>query len=204
MTGRGVVYTEERVGRLLQVVGCNARLARSAARVACAIAAHGTCTISGSISEPEARDASCPVCSHSVPVAFDSHNDKKSIVTRAEFEAALLRAVSSCGATLSLADFRAASRLFEGALPVAILLCGTSGTGKSTLASLLASRLSIPCLLSTDSVRHMLASLGGSDITSCSTYEAYQKLSFSEVTDRVRGPPGAGGGWLGLDATQQE
>lgn len=37
-----------------------------------------------------------------------------------------------------------------------VLLCGTSGTGKSTLASLLASRLGVSSILSTDSVRHML------------------------------------------------
>jgi 2-phosphoglycerate kinase len=37
-----------------------------------------------------------------------------------------------------------------------ILLGGTSGTGKSTLASLLASRLGITKVLSTDSIRHLL------------------------------------------------
>jgi energy-coupling factor transporter ATP-binding protein EcfA2 len=37
-----------------------------------------------------------------------------------------------------------------------ILLAGTSGTGKSTLASLLAERLKITTVLSTDSVRHAL------------------------------------------------
>jgi 2-phosphoglycerate kinase len=39
---------------------------------------------------------------------------------------------------------------------VTVLLCGTSGTGKSTLASLLAARLGCSAILSTDSVRHML------------------------------------------------
>jgi len=39
---------------------------------------------------------------------------------------------------------------------VTVLLCGTSGTGKSTLASLLAGRLGVSSILSTDSVRHML------------------------------------------------
>ena len=39
-----------------------------------------------------------------------------------------------------------------------ILLAGTSGTGKSTLASLLASKMGITTVVSTDSVRHMLRS----------------------------------------------
>ena len=39
-----------------------------------------------------------------------------------------------------------------------VLLAGTSGTGKSTLAALLAARLGITTLLSTDSIRHMLRS----------------------------------------------
>jgi hypothetical protein len=42
-----------------------------------------------------------------------------------------------------LADFRVASDITEHKRSFIILLCGTSGTGKSTLASLLASRLGI-------------------------------------------------------------
>ena len=41
---------------------------------------------------------------------------------------------------------------------VAVLLAGTSGTGKSTLAGLLAARLGITTVLSTDNIRHMLRS----------------------------------------------
>lgn len=60
-----------------------------------------------------------------------------------------------------------------------MLLCGTSGTGKSTLASLLAGRLGISNILSTDSVRHMLR--GFSDETQApllwvSTYQAGDAL----------------------------
>jgi len=39
---------------------------------------------------------------------------------------------------------------------VTVLLCGTSGCGKSTLASLLAHRLGVTTVVSTDSVRHMM------------------------------------------------
>ena len=41
------------------------------------------------------------------------------------------------------------ARIRERRSSVAVLLCGTSGTGKSTLASLLAARLGITTLLST-------------------------------------------------------
>ena len=39
---------------------------------------------------------------------------------------------------------------------VIIMLCGTAGTGKSTLASLIAQRFGITTVLSTDSLRHGL------------------------------------------------
>lgn len=56
-----------------------------------------------------------------------------------------------------------------------VLLAGTSGTGKSTLASLLGTRLGISTVLSTDSIRHIMRNfLSEKDhpILFCSTYEA--------------------------------
>ncbi|MBA0700243.1 hypothetical protein Goari_001808, partial [Gossypium aridum] len=41
---------------------------------------------------------------------------------------------------------------------ITVLLCGTSGCGKSTLSALLASRLGITTVISTDSIRHMMRS----------------------------------------------
>ncbi len=55
-----------------------------------------------------------------------------------------------------------------------MLLAGTSGTGKSTLAGLLAARLGISTVLSTDSVRHMLRSFtpqNANPLLWASTYE---------------------------------
>lgn len=46
---------------------------------------------------------------------------------------------------------------------VAVLLAGTSGTGKSTLAGLLAARLGITTVLSTDNIRHMLRSFAAEE-----------------------------------------
>ena len=65
--------------------------------------------------------------------------------------------------------------------PVAVVICGTNGTGKSTIASLLASRLGVPHVLATDAVRHMLATLAGDPVLQASTYEVHRALTFPEV-----------------------
>eukprot|EP00887_Chlorella_sp_A99_P008070 scaffold12.g8070.t1 len=74
-----------------------------------------------------------------------------------------------------LPDFRTSCGLRERSTSVTILLCGTSGTGKSTLASLLASRLGITTVVSTDSIRHMLRSFASEEedpLLWASTYQA--------------------------------
>ena len=65
-----------------------------------------------------------------------------------------------------------------------MLLAGTSGTGKSTLAGLLAARLGISTVLSTDSVRHMLRSFipqAGNPLLWASTYEVGRPASLCHV-----------------------
>eukprot|EP00890_Picochlorum_soloecismus_P002196 jgi/Picsp_1/2978/NSC_01202-R1_protein len=59
-------------------------------------------------------------------------------------------------ADAKMSNLRVACRIQERRDCVIILLCGTSGTGKSTLSSLVSSRLGISCVISTDAVRHML------------------------------------------------
>ena len=61
-----------------------------------------------------------------------------------------------------------------------MLLAGTSGTGKSTLASLLGTRLGISTVLSTDSVRHVMRNFlkeKENPTLFCSTYEAGNMVS---------------------------
>ncbi|CAK9206139.1 unnamed protein product [Sphagnum troendelagicum] len=53
-------------------------------------------------------------------------------------------------------DLMVACRIRERKESVTVLLSGTSGCGKSTLASLLAHRLGVTTVVSTDSVRHMM------------------------------------------------
>ena len=65
-----------------------------------------------------------------------------------------------------------------------MLLAGTSGTGKSTLAGLLAARLGISTVLSTDSVRHMLRSFtpqAANPLLWASTYEVGRPASLCHV-----------------------
>lgn len=55
-----------------------------------------------------------------------------------------------------------------------MLLSGTSGTGKSTLASLLGSRLGISTVLSTDTIRHIMRNFVSKEddpLLFASTYE---------------------------------
>jgi 2-phosphoglycerate kinase len=65
--------------------------------------------------------------------------------------------------------------LNQSKINVIILLAGTSGTGKSTLASLLGARFGIQNVLSTDSIRHIMRNFileEENPILFCSTYEA--------------------------------
>ena len=55
-----------------------------------------------------------------------------------------------------------------------VLLAGTSGTGKGTLASLLGSRLGISTVLSTDTIRHVMRNFVSKEenpVLFASTYE---------------------------------
>jgi 2-phosphoglycerate kinase len=72
-------------------------------------------------------------------------------------------------------DFMVASMLMQSKINVIVLLAGTSGTGKSTLASLVGARFGIQTVLSTDSIRHVMRnylSEKENPILFCSTYEA--------------------------------
>jgi len=80
-----------------------------------------------------------------------------------------------------IGDFQNATELVDHRCNLIILLGGSSGTGKSTLASLIASRLGISTVLSTDTVRHIMRNFVSRDenpILFCSTYEAAKYVFF--------------------------
>ena len=71
----------------------------------------------------------------------------------------------------------------QSKINVIVLLAGTSGTGKSTLASLLGTRLGISTVLSTDSIRHIMRNFlseSENKVLFCSTYEAGSQVSAEE------------------------
>ena len=77
-------------------------------------------------------------------------------------------------------DFLVASLLMQSKINVIVLLAGTSGTGKSTLASLLGTRLGISTVLSTDSIRHVMRNFlqaKNHPVLFCSTYEAGNQVA---------------------------
>lgn len=76
-----------------------------------------------------------------------------------------------------LGNFNIACEIESRRRSITVLLGGASGTGKSTLASLVASRLGISTVLSTDSIRHILRcviSPESNPILFCSTYETHK------------------------------
>jgi 2-phosphoglycerate kinase len=76
-------------------------------------------------------------------------------------------------------DFMIASDLIQSKKSVIVLLAGASGTGKSTLASMLARRFGIQTVLSTDSIRHIMRnflSQKDNPLLFCSTYECHKHV----------------------------
>ncbi|TDH66111.1 hypothetical protein CCR75_008607 [Bremia lactucae] len=73
-----------------------------------------------------------------------------------------------------LLDFEIAKEITQRRQSFAVLLGGTSGTGKSTLASLLAARLRLTTVLPTDSVRHVLRSFTSKEENPCAFVSTYQ------------------------------
>ncbi|KAL8193224.1 hypothetical protein R6Q57_026805 [Mikania cordata] len=84
------------------------------------------------------------------------------------------------------ADLILACRIRERRESVTVLLCGTSGCGKSTLSALLASRLGITTVVSTDSIRHMMRSFVDekqNPLLWSSTYHAGEHLDLVAVSE---------------------
>lgn len=104
-------------------------------------------------------------------------------LARSQFQQLVVDCLTADNESLSdqhLQDFAVSCSLAEQRSSVTLLLCGTSGTGKSTLASLLASRLGIKSVVSTDSIRHMMRSFSSEakdPLLWGSTYQAGEFLN---------------------------
>jgi 2-phosphoglycerate kinase len=110
-------------------------------------------------------------------------------LTADAFESIARRALESQGyiGESHLLDFNIACEVISKKRPVIVLLGGASGTGKSTLSSLLASRLGISSMLSTDSIRHILRNVIPREqipVLFCSTYEAGKFINTEGLTDK--------------------
>lgn len=95
--------------------------------------------------------------------------------------------VSSNYSPLHIKDFQIGCEIASHKLSVTVLLGGTSGTGKSTLSSLIASRLGISSVLSTDSIRHIMRNF--IDPKTCpilfaSTYDAGKYINDPSLTEK--------------------
>jgi len=83
-----------------------------------------------------------------------------------------------------IGDFHNASELVNHKSNLIILLGGSSGTGKSTLASLVGARFGISTVLSTDSIRHIMRNFMTKEENSllfCSTYETAKFVTESDT-----------------------
>ncbi|KAF0979858.1 hypothetical protein FDP41_001011 [Naegleria fowleri] len=106
-------------------------------------------------------------------------------LTRNQFQEIIRIALNVFGYNRAnrIRDFTIACSIQERKRPLIILFGGTSGTGKSTLASLIASRLGITKVLSTDNIRHMLRAFISKDeepVLFASTYHAGEALLTTE------------------------
>lgn len=120
------------------------------------------------------------------------------IVHRHDFEHVILSCLGEHPRNLTddikLLNIQLAMQLHERRLGLVVLLCGTTGTGKSTLASLVASRLGITSVVSTDVIRHMLRGFDPEKKRDClwsSTYDGGKGAGSSRVLDGYREQRGA-------------
>lgn len=162
-------YSEYSLTQCLQFLGCKPRRSQKVARKvfwllterervvdgqsASAIAMPSSTPSSMTPSDRSASDGPRRSCSNSPPGL---------VLSRDDFEDLVISCLGDhprhlANAKIKLRYFRSASRVVvEKSKSLVVLLCGTSGTGKSTLASLVASRLGIAHVMSTDVIRNFL------------------------------------------------
>jgi 2-phosphoglycerate kinase len=94
--------------------------------------------------------------------------------------------------------YRIWRRVVEEGRPILVLLGGSTGTGKTSIAFEVARRLEIPRVVSTDSIRQIMRLMFSKDLMPeihCSTYEVHKVLRLDPVRGR-QGPESVLAGFL--------
>eukprot|EP00879_Flechtneria_rotunda_P028034 GHRR01030108.1.p1 GENE.GHRR01030108.1~~GHRR01030108.1.p1 ORF type:complete len:322 (+),score=79.89 GHRR01030108.1:125-1090(+) len=162
----GPQYTRDSLRNLLQLLGCKPRLAY---KIMLAVFQ----TVDQAVINARQQRISRKT--------FQVHPHRNGRVYVSLIRRDFMSLVSTCAAQFSYNispssdELKVACSLHERRRCVVVMLCGTSGSGKSTLASILANRLGITTVISTDSIRHMLRSFQGKEsapLLWASTYQA--------------------------------
>lgn len=125
--------------------------------------------------------------SHIQPIPVDSTDKYLLYIPQKKFTEVLKRKLAEHAMTKqrSILDFEIALNVIEQTKSMIVLIGGTSGSGKSTAASLLGSKFGISSVLSTDSIRHIMRNFMTTDeapVLFASTYEAGKKITVEEGT----------------------
>lgn len=84
----------------------------------------------------------------------------------------------------ALGRFRAWHRLDRLDRPLVVMLSGTTGVGKSTLATMLAHRLGITRVIATDVIRHVLRSFFARELMPAVHYSAFEAAGAVDAGER--------------------
>ena len=164
-------FSEYSLRQCFQFIGCKPRRSQKVARKVFWLLAERERSI-GALATPHGAAEYQRECSLGplgsvgafAPIGSDVLPPRLAL-SRSEFEQVVISCLGDHPRHLpddetKLKYFRSASRVIvEKTETLVVLLCGTSGTGKSTLASLVASRLGIAHVVSTDVIRNLLRGL---------------------------------------------
>lgn len=172
---RRFCYTKALLKSVLQLMGCKTRVAHKAAKAVFQELGRATEVASTADANPTPGGQS-PGGNPQVGTPPGGSPRSKTVLTRADFHARVMAAVRELtDKPPGDVDLQIACSIREQQRCIILMFSGTSGTGKSTLAGLLAAKMGITTVVSTDSIRHMLRSFSSEEedpLLWASTYQA--------------------------------